>query len=173
MSQESADCSRGLDALRSAALALENAGLDHWFFGGWAVDLWVGRLTRPHDDIDVLVWRRDTRRVDEALASAGWVHAPTPEDLLGTSYVRDKYELQLTFVVRGEGGGVVVPAPDQPIALSEGDLAFARRDVGDVSVRVLTLEMMLAIKGSPRPDEVGGAKDRADLAALRSAVENS
>jgi len=33
---------------------------------------------------------------------------------------------------------------------------------------VLTLEMMLAIKGGARPDQVGGEKDRADLAALRS-----
>jgi hypothetical protein len=49
-----------------------------------------------------------------------------------------------------------------------GPLAFARRDLGGVAVRVLTLEMMLAIKASPRPDEVGGAKDRADLAALRA-----
>ena len=171
MAQDSADYSRGLDALRSAAVALEGAGLDHWFFGGWAVDLWVGRLTRPHDDIDLLVWRRDALRVDEALAAAGWTHAPTPEDLVGTNYVRSQYELQLTFVVPGEGGGVVVPVPDHPIVLSDGDLAFALRDIGDVPVRVLTLEMMLAIKGSPRPDEVGGAKDRADLAALSSAAE--
>lgn len=173
MPVESADYSRGLDALESAAMALEGAGLDHWFFGGWAVDLWVGRLTRPHDDIDVLVWRRDEHRVDEALAAAGWVHAPTLEDRVGTSYVRNQYELQITFVVPGGSGGVVVPVPDQPIALSEGDLAFARRDAGAVRVRVLTLEMMLAIKGSPRPDEVGGAKDRADLAALRSAAESN
>jgi ribosomal protein S18 acetylase RimI-like enzyme len=173
MPEASADYSRGLDALRSAAVALDDAGLDHWFFGGWAVDLWVGRLTRPHDDIDVLVWRRDEPRADEALTASGWVHAPTPEDLVGTSYVRDGYELQLTFVVAGDGGGVVVPVPDQPIALSEGDLAFARREVSDVSVRVLTLEMMLAIKGSPRPDVVGGAKDRADLEALRSAADGS
>ena len=154
-------------------MALEGAGLDYWLFGGWAVDVWVGRLTRPHDDIDVLVWRRDEPRVDEALVAGGWVHAPTPEDLVGTNYVRGQYELQLTFVVGGEGGGVVVPVPDQPIVLSEGDLAFAQRGVADVSVRVLTLEMMLAIKGSPRPDAVGGAKDRADLAALRSAAESN
>src|SRR5688500_797194 len=85
MPQESADYSRGLDALRSAAVALEAAEVDHWFFGGWAVDLWVGRLTRPHDDIDVLVWRRDAIRVNDALAATRWVHAPTPEDLVGTN----------------------------------------------------------------------------------------
>ena len=97
---------------------------------------------------------------------------PTPEDLVGTNYARDGYELQLTFVVPGAEGGVVVPVPEQAIVLSSGSLAFARRSLGDLSVRVLTLEMMLAIKGTPRPDEVGGSKDRADLAVLRSVAES-
>jgi hypothetical protein len=170
MTQDLQDEARGLAALASAARALDAAGLEHWFFGGWAVDLWVGRPTRPHDDIDVLVWRRDQARAHVVLEAAGWVHTPTAEDLVGTSYVRDGSELQLTFVVPGDEGGVVVPAPDQPIVLSAGPLPGARRALGDVSARVLTLETMLANKASPRPDEVGGAKDRADLAALRSVV---
>ncbi|MEJ7706759.1 MAG: hypothetical protein WKF82_05385 [Nocardioidaceae bacterium] len=125
------------------------------------------------DDIDVLVWRHDEARVHEALGSAGWLHTQTPEDLVGTNYARDGYELQLTFVVPGAEAGVVVPVPDQPMVLSTGPLAFARRDLGEASVRVLTLEMMLAIKGTRRPDEMGGGKDRADLAALRSVVDGS
>lgn len=139
-----------------------------WFFGGWAVDLWVGRLTRPHDDIDVLVWRRDEPRFHEALLAAGWLHVPTPEDEVGTNYAREQFELQVTFVIPGDEGGVVVPIPDQPMVLSVGPLAYERRALSGVAVSVVTLEMMLASKGSPRPDEVGAAKDRADLAALRS-----
>ena len=173
MTRQSTVYERGLAALGSASGALDAADLEHWFFGGWAVDLWVGRLTRPHDDIDVLVWRHDEARVHEALGSAGWLHTPIPEDLVGTNYARDGYELQLTFVVPGAEAGVVVPVPDQPILLSTGPLAFARRDLGEASVRVLTLKMMLAIKGTPRPDEMGGGKDRADLAALRSVVDGS
>lgn len=158
----------GLAALGSAAAALEAANLEHWFFGGWAVDVWVGRLTRPHDDIDLLVWRHDEAGVHESLTAAGWVHAPSPDDMLGTSYVRDSVELQLTFVEPGAGAGVVIPVPEQPIVLSTGPLEFARRELGHVSVRVLTLELMLATKSTPRADEVGGGKDRADLEALRS-----
>ena len=102
------------------------------------------------------------------------MHTPTPEDLVGTNYARDGYELQLTYVVPGaESGGVVVPVPEQPIVLSSGPLGFARRNVDDLSVRVLTLGMMLAIKGTPRPDEVGGSKDRADLVALRSVAAST
>ena len=168
MTHQSMDYARGLAAVRSVASALDSAALEHWFFGGWAVDLWVGRLTRPHDDIDVLVWRRDEPQIHEALGAAGWVHAPTPEDLVGTNYTRDDFELQLTFAVPGDDGGVVVPVPDEPMVLSSGPLDFVRRDLGDLSVRVMTLELMIATKGSPRTDEVGGPKDRADLAALRS-----
>lgn len=171
MPQPSTDYERGLEALKSAAGALEAADLEHWFFGGWAVDLWVGRLTRPHDDIDLLVWRNDEARVHDALEAGGWLHTPAPDDLLGTNYVRDGYVLQLTFVVPGGEGGVVVPVPDQPIVLSTGSLPFTRRDLGALSVRVLTLDMMLAIKSTPRPDDAGGAKDRADLMALRAVAE--
>jgi hypothetical protein len=56
--------------------------------------------------------------------------------------------------------------------LDQGSTTYARRNMDDLSVRVLTLEMMLAIKGTPRPDEVGGSKDRADLAVLRSVAES-
>ena len=101
MSGEDSTSSAGLAAVGSAASALEGAGLEHWFFGGWAVDLWVGRVTRDHDDIDVMVWRDDESRVHEALTEAGWQHTPTPEDLLGTLYVREGAELQLTFVEIG------------------------------------------------------------------------
>src|SRR3954451_7393819 len=173
MTQQHGDSDRGLSMVGSASDALEAAGLEHWFFGGWAVDLWVGRITRPHDDIDVLVWRRDEALVDEALQGAGWVHTPTSEDLVGTNYARDGYELQVTFVVPGAEGGVVVPVPEQPFALSSGSLAYARRTLHGVSARVLTLEMMLAQKGgTPRSDEVGGGKDLADLKALSSIAES-
>jgi hypothetical protein len=137
-----------------------------------AVDLWVGRLTRPHEDVDVLASRRDEGTVHKVLQAAGWIHTPAREDVVGTNYTRDGYELQLTFVVPGDEGGVVVPLPEQPMVLSTGPLAYARRTIDDLSVRVLTLEMMLAIKGTPRPDESGGSKDRADLAVLRSVAES-
>jgi lincosamide nucleotidyltransferase A/C/D/E len=172
VTEQSSDLDSGLLMLECAAGALDAAELEHWFFGGWAVDLWVGRLTRPHDDIDVLVWRRDEARAHAALREAGWVHAPTPEDLVGTNYVRDGCDLQITFVAAGPDGGVVVPVPERPIVLLSGPLAFARRELNDVSVRVLTLELMLATKGAPRPDEAGGAKDRADLQALRTVAES-
>jgi hypothetical protein len=168
MAETSLELTPRTAALANAADGLDSAGLEHWFFGGWAVDLWAGRRTRAHDDIDVLVQRIDEARVDAALTAAGWTHTPHDDDLVGTSYERDGEDLQLTFVETDDDGCVVVPVPGQPIVLSEGPLAHVRRRLGHLHVRVLTLEKMLETKAVPRPDEVGGAKDRADLEALRA-----
>jgi hypothetical protein len=48
-----------------------------WFVvGGWAIDLHLGRVTRPHGDVDVAVYRRDQAALRAFLADGGWtVHA--------------------------------------------------------------------------------------------------
>lgn len=38
--------------------------------GGWAIDLFLGRLTRSHADVDVAVWRDEQQHLREALP--GW-----------------------------------------------------------------------------------------------------
>ena len=48
-----------------------------WIAGGWALDLHLGRQTRPHHDIDVLVLREDLPAVRQRLR--GWdLHAADP-----------------------------------------------------------------------------------------------
>jgi hypothetical protein len=52
-----------------------------WIAGGWAIDLFLGRQTREHADIDVQVLRRDQRAVRAVLA--GWdaqAALPPPRD---------------------------------------------------------------------------------------------
>jgi hypothetical protein len=42
-----------------------------WFVaGGWAIDLYVGRVTRPHKDVEVAILRRDQAHLRVYLA--GW-----------------------------------------------------------------------------------------------------
>ena len=42
-----------------------------WFIaGGWAIDLFLRRVTRDHDDVDVAILRRDQRAIRSYLA--GW-----------------------------------------------------------------------------------------------------
>ena len=50
----------------------ELGGLDApwWVAGGWAIDLLVGRQTRDHGDLDIVILRRDQDRVRRHLE--GW-----------------------------------------------------------------------------------------------------
>ena len=49
---------------------MEEATVLWWVAGGWAIDLFVGRQTRAHGDLDILVLRRDQLVVQHHLY--GW-----------------------------------------------------------------------------------------------------
>lgn len=40
--------------------------------GGWAVDLYLGRVTRTHKDVDFVVFQSDQLLIQEYLSSRGW-----------------------------------------------------------------------------------------------------
>jgi lincosamide nucleotidyltransferase A/C/D/E len=54
---------------------LEAAGIETCLDGGWGVDALLGRETRRHRDLDVVVRRVDADIVQRALAPLGFVHA--------------------------------------------------------------------------------------------------
>ncbi len=63
---------------RCATSALARAGIEHVVIGGNAVAAWVSRVdaeaVRNTKDVDLLVRRRDLRRIAEVLQSVGFVH---------------------------------------------------------------------------------------------------
>src|SRR4051812_38518760 len=81
--KDESDCKAAeqLAAIDSLHAALAAAAIDYWLFGGWAVDFWVGRTTRDHNDIDAAVWRRDYDKIRAALLAAGWQHTPLKDDV--------------------------------------------------------------------------------------------
>lgn len=42
--------------------------------GGWAIDLYLNQITRPHKDVDVAIWRRDQLAMQAHLDQIGWVY---------------------------------------------------------------------------------------------------
>ncbi len=155
-----------LTAIGGLDHALVDAGVEYWLFGGWAVDFWVGEVTRPHDDIDVVVGRADEDAVAAALVAAGWQHAPTAEDLVGTRYRLGSAQVEVTFVERGEAGQVVVPLPTGPVTWSPRPFGDVRVTLRGVSARTIPLALLVEGKSRPRDDPIGSAKDRADFEAL-------
>jgi lincosamide nucleotidyltransferase A/C/D/E len=52
---------------------LEGLGVEVWLDGGWGVDALLGRQTRPHGDLDVVVPLGDVTRVQAALLRRGYL----------------------------------------------------------------------------------------------------
>jgi hypothetical protein len=154
-----------LSALAQVAALLERAGIDHWLFGGWAVDFHVGSVTRPHYDVDLAVWMHDVPRIEELLVTDGWRHAPEPDEDGGTGYEREGVRLELTFLVR-DGEQIFIPLREGRARWPEDALGEDIRELRGVRTRIIALDFLRRGKGTPRDDPEDAVKDRADFERL-------
>jgi hypothetical protein len=69
-----------MDAPASVANVTADVGVWWAVGGGWAIDLWLGNQTREHHDVEVVVRRRDQRRVHMSLAERWELFALDPPD---------------------------------------------------------------------------------------------
>ena len=132
---------------------LSHHAIPYWIFGGFAVDLHVGEMTRAHGDVDVAVREVDFARAAELLAGAGWTR---------TSNADQGYA---TFDRMGETVDLAPVALDDP---SWPAGAFGE-DVGElagVRAHVITREALVADKQVRRDDPTTRAKDAADVRRL-------
>lgn len=60
------------DDVQAVAGLLSDFGRPWAFCGGWAIDLFLGRVTRTHKDVDVAIARRDQLAMQEYLTARGW-----------------------------------------------------------------------------------------------------
>jgi hypothetical protein len=118
---------RQLAEIAAVTSLLGSARLEHWLFGGWAADFHVGEVTRAHGDVDFAVWLRDHAAIAELLEAEGWRHAPNEDEDGGTGYVRNDVRLELTFIVEGDGGEVL-------IAFRAGPAVWSPRRFGSETV---------------------------------------
>lgn len=160
-------------AAQLAALALldtlfAGAGIGFWVFGGWAVDLHAGRITREHSDLDLVVHVDDLDGVMDLLHGSGWGDAGGSRADGYLAFVKDDVRLELAFIARGEDGTVYTPLPGGPVSWPTGALGTDVGRVGGVSARVVTLDALIADKSEDHGDALAAEKDRADLATIQS-----
>ena len=149
-----------------------------WIAGGWTVDLHVGRQTRDHDDIDVLVMRPDIAAVRRAVPT--WdLHLADPPgtlrpwaadeelpdrviDIWCRRTTSDPWQLQL--MVNDTDGPDWVYRRDPRVRRNRKELDGPASTPG---LPVLAPEVQLVYKSKdPRP------KDNADFTTLTPALSD-
>ncbi|HEX5368088.1 MAG TPA: hypothetical protein VFY10_01595 [Dehalococcoidia bacterium] len=146
-----------LVALSHIHSLLTTAGIPYWVFGGWAVDLYAGRITRKHQDIDVVVYLTDLERAMSCLIKDGWSRRLEHDSSGYFAFVRDELRLEIAFAARAQDGG------------SDWGAGALAEDVGrveGVEARVVSLSALIADKSEDYGDPDTLAKDRADLEVL-------
>ena len=165
--------SRQLDALASVDKLLDRAGIEYWLFGGWAVDFYVGSITRAHDDVDIAVWSEDLPAIDQILEQDNWRHAPDEDADGGTQYERGPVCLGLTFLVRDESGEVFIPFKSGRVPWTAELFGDDVRELLGVRARLVSLEPLMLGKSFPRGDPEDEAKDLADFTVLSKLMKGS
>lgn len=160
-----------LDSLAELFAMLEQAGLQFWLAGGWAVDFHAGRITRPHSDVDLVVDHADREELHALLLHAGFKVVEDSEPDAEMIYQRDNFKVDLSFIVELDDGTVVSPGwehwPWPPGSFSSGV-----RQLSGVSCHVVSASTLLTSKrdyeahvgDEPRPC------DLADIQVLESYV---
>jgi hypothetical protein len=94
---------------RQLAAIAEVAGLGIavWLRGGWAMDFYLGRVTREHRDVDWFAWAADAGRITGALTARGWELLPEPPHDQQRDFRRDGVDLSFALITR-RGADIVV-----------------------------------------------------------------
>lgn len=81
LSPDVGGASSGMDADEVVRVLdlLDRSQITVWLDGGWGVDALLGRQTRPHDDLDLVIPRPDCKGAEAVLAELGFTHDPGVE----------------------------------------------------------------------------------------------
>lgn len=58
---------------------LTRLGIKIWIDGGWGIDVLLGKQTRPHEDIDIVVQQKDIPKLRDLLDKQGFKDVSRPD----------------------------------------------------------------------------------------------
>jgi hypothetical protein len=156
-----------LAALADVARRFDAEGVRYWLGGGWAVDFRLGRVSRPHSDVDFVIGTADRDRVAEAMRKLGFAEVASPMPQAIALFQRDAVRVEVTLIEQDPAGETVTPGyEDWP--WDEGSFPDEVVEFEGIALRALSVDGLIAAKrdwqtqlgAPPRPHDV------ADIAAL-------
>lgn len=146
---------------------LEKRGVVIWIDGGWAIDALLGRQTRSHDDLDIVIEQHDLPVLEALLAARDYRPMPR-DDTRAWNFVLGDNEGHVVdihvIVVDAAGNGIYGPAVNgdaYPAACLAG-----RGSIGGHAVRCVSGEQLLDWRCALTPR----AKDLHDVPLLCEAL---
>jgi hypothetical protein len=146
-----------------------------WLRGGWAMDFFLGEVTRDHRDIDWFAWTGDADVLGAELVRRGFRKVPGLPPDQQIDLVKDGEDVSLNLLRRDEGGRIVVgggpyagsPWPDDMLDAHLGRIGDLRCPIVSPRAQIEIKQMMpVWVPGSPRR-----VKDAEDIARIQAALD--
>lgn len=146
-----------------------------WLRGGWAMDFFLGSITRPHADVDWFAFHDEAPRLVTALMARGYVLAPEPPSH-AQQLELSRGDVDLSFALLAadpSGRPVVAGGPYAGSPWPAGMLNGPSATLAGIRCPVVAPEAQIEIKrmmpvwvpGRPRRP-----KDAADIDLLEAAL---
>jgi catechol 2,3-dioxygenase-like lactoylglutathione lyase family enzyme len=167
---------RQLDLIEDTVAMAHRLGVQIWLRGGWAMDFFLGYVTRDHVNIDWHAWIDDAPAVTAALHADGYqtlTGLPADQQL---DVAKDGLEMSFSWLARSADGNITVAGGQYAgPAWPDGMLDWSPGRIGPVHCPIISPHVQIECKQmwptwvpeSPRRDQ-----DAADVALLRQALRS-
>jgi lincosamide nucleotidyltransferase A/C/D/E len=172
----SADGTIQLGIIEDVARLLARLGVGCWLFGGWGLDVRLGRITREHEDIEFWVERCDGKKAEEALIAGGYAFLDTQPVEEAREFTKSGITCSFALFDRGSDGRYRTQGRWSDWVFPPGSFPDIPARLGDVLVGTMSAEGMLEMKeqfSQLRNGKPLREKDARDLMLLRGLVSRS
>ncbi|MBS3681282.1 hypothetical protein KGF86_13860 [Ornithinibacillus massiliensis] len=99
-----------LKVLDEISTIFENLDAEFWLRGGWAIDFMLGKVTRPHSDIDIQTWITNRERLEAVLLQAGYEQVPVGEEFRNrqSDFLKDNVVVTFGYLTYDVNGNLIM-----------------------------------------------------------------
>ncbi|MER6069195.1 aminoglycoside adenylyltransferase [Streptomyces sp. NPDC001817] len=168
---------RQLTLIDQTLTAARRHGVPLWLRGGWAMDFFLGEVTREHEDIDWFARAEDAADLAGMLVRLGHTPVPGPPPGLQLDFVKDGLDSSFTLVERDAAGRVVVAGgPWAGTPWPDGLLDAEPGRIGGLEAPIVSAPAQIEIKRMMPgwdPSRPRRAKDIEDVARLEAVLRRT
>ncbi|GAB2565187.1 nucleotidyltransferase domain-containing protein [Gracilibacillus alcaliphilus] len=99
-----------LKMLAEISTISKTIGIDFWLRGGWAIDFLLGKITRQHDDIDLVTWIHNRKYLEAELIKAGYEQTFVKEEFSDrqSDFRKKDVEITCSYIIRSDDGNLMM-----------------------------------------------------------------
>ena len=78
--------------------------INFWLRGGWAIDFLLGRITRPHEDIDIVAWVQHREEIEQTLIQQDFDYVRVSD--FQSNFFKSDVEISFVFLTLTNDGRI-------------------------------------------------------------------